>query len=359
VAVRRCAAIVAVLAAGCAHDAAEEVSAPVPVRCIAGQLGEVDDTLSLRGRLTLPPGGDLSVASQVAGRVVEVLAREGQRIAMGDAVARVEGGASRDALRQAEAAVDQARATEQNANTTLDRTKALVARGIAAKQELEDAVARAEAGRAGVSSANAAADLARRTLGRVEVRSSFAGVVTKIWRGPGAIVDGTAATPIVQLAASGGTEFVGETTTAELVSVVGGQLVTGTLLDGRAAFEGTVRVRALALDPTTGLGTVRIAVNPGDAGAPELPLGAFGRAVITLGRRKDVLLVPLAALRGAVADGSEVVVCKDGKASLRAVHVGWRGPQTIEVAGGLAPGELVAVDHVLGLEDGTAIVEAK
>ena len=350
--------LAAVVSVSCARDPPEEASPPVPVRCVAGKLGEVDDTLSLRGRLTLPPGGDLSVASQVAGRVVEVLAREGQRIAAGDPVARVEGGASRDALRQAEAAVDQARAAEQNANTTLDRTKALVARGIAARQELEDAVARAEAGRAGVSSANAAADLARRTLGRVEVRSSFAGVVTKIWRGAGAIVDGTAATPIVQLAASGGTEFVGETTTAELVSVVAGQPATGTL-DGRATFEGNVRVRALALDPTTGLGTVRIEVNPGDAGAPQLPLGAFGRAVITLRHRKDVLLVPVAALRGAVADGSEVVVCKDGKASLRAVHVGWRGPETVEVASGLVPGELVAVDHVLGLEDGTAIAEAK
>ena len=348
--------LLAAMAAACNRDAASDAAPAVVVHCSKPTTGSVDDTLALRGRIATPPGGDLSVASQVGGRIVEVVAHEGQHISSGDLVARVDGSASRDALRQAEAAVDQARAAEVNASATLDRTRALVGRGIAAKQELEDAVAREGSAKATVASAIAAADLAQRTLGRVEVRSSFAGVVTKIWRGPGAIVDGTAATPIVQLAASASVEFVADTTAAELGLVKEGQPVKGDVLEGQKPFAGSVRLRAMALDPLTGLGTVRIAVT---AGAEGLPLGAFGRAVITLGHRDGVLEVPVEAIRGAASDGTEIVVCKDGKASLRNVHVGWRGPSSVEVKDGLQPGEAVATDHVLGLEEGTPISEAR
>ncbi len=342
--------------AACHREADEPPSPPVPVRCAPTQTAPVDDTLSLRGRVATPPGGDLSVASQVQGRVVEVVAREGQHIARGDVVARIDDVPTRDALRQAEANLDQAKAAELNANTTLDRTRALVGRGIAAKQELEDAVARAEAAKANVAAGTAGVDLARRTLGRVEVRSSFEGVVTRVWRGPGALVDGTAATPIVQLAASGGTEFVAETTAEELVAVKEGQPVKGALLEGQATFEGVVRVRATALDPTTGLGSVRIAIQEAST---DLPLGAFGRAVVVTGHRDAVLQVPEEAVRGAVSDGTEVVVCNDGKAAVRVVHTGWRDGKHVEVTEGLDGGERVAIDHVLGLEDGTEIAEAK
>jgi hypothetical protein len=81
--------------------------------------------------------------------------------------------------------------------------------------------------------------------------------------------------------------------------------------------------------------------------------------VITLGHRDGVLTLPASALRGAVADGAEVAVCKDGKAALREVKVGWRGEDRFEVVEGVAAGERVAVDHVLGLEDDTPIAEAK
>src|SRR5262249_8024614 len=183
--------------------------------------------------------------------VVEIAVHEGQRVASGDRIASIDDAPSRDALRQAEAALAQARANEVNANAALDRAKALVERGIAARQELHDARAGAESARAGVASASAAVDLARRTLGRVLVRSSFDGVVTKVWRGRGALVDGTAATPIVQLAASAAVELVADATERELAAIQTGQTARVTLLASGEELEGTVRARASALDATT------------------------------------------------------------------------------------------------------------
>jgi HlyD family secretion protein len=342
--------------AACRHTAEEhEEPTPVQVHCVAVTRQTVDVVETLRGRVAAPPGGDLPVASQVPGRIVQVLVHEDDRVAPGAVVAEIDGSNSRDALRQADAAVVQARSAEANAGATLERIRQLVARGIAAKQELDDAVARADQAHAASNAVVATADLARRTLGRVEVRSSFEGVVVRVWRGAGALVDGTAATPIVELAASTLAEFDADATERQLVGLEPGQSARVTLATDGEPIAGTVRSRSTALDPATGLGFVRVAM---DHTGP-VTLGAFGAATIAMGRRDGVLVVPSSAMRGATADGAEVVVCKDGKADVRPAKVGWRDDERVEIHEGLSPGERVAVDHVLGLETGSPIVEVK
>jgi HlyD family secretion protein len=339
------------------RPSAEEREEPVAVEvhCAPVAAQSIEEAATLRGRVAAPPGGDLPVASQVPGRVVQVLVHEGDHVGTGAVVAQIDGSNSRDALKQADAAVVQAKSAEANAEATLQRIQQLVARGIAAKQDLDDAVARTDQSHAGVNAAIAAADLARRTLGRVEVRSSFEGVVTRVWRGAGALVDGTATTPIVQLAASALAEFDADATERQLVDIEPGQKVSITLATGGDPIPGSVRARSTALDPATGLGFVRIGIQ--DAG--PMTLGVFGTAKITVGERKGVLVVPSAAMRGAIEDGADVVVCKDGKADVREVKVGWRDDERVEITSGLAAGDRVALDHVLGLETDSPIVEAK
>jgi RND family efflux transporter MFP subunit len=241
-----------------------------------------------------------------------------------------------------------------NAAATLERTKALVARGIAAKQELEDATAKADAAREGVSAAQAASDLARTTLGRVQVRSGLAGIVTRVFRGPGALVDGTAATPVLQLASTSAAELVCDVTQRELLVLAEGQPAKGALAGANGPpIEGAVRARPRALDGATGLGAVRIALT--SQGADALPVGAFARVVVSTGAREAPIVIPAAAMRGAIADGAEVAVCAGDKASLKTVKVGWRDDARVEITSGLGAGDAVAIDHVLALEDGTAI----
>ncbi|HEY8075352.1 MAG TPA: hypothetical protein VIF62_14610, partial [Labilithrix sp.] len=80
-------ALVLVLGAmGCkrnAADAEHEGRTPVEVHCVKPVHQAVEETASLRGRIEPPPGGDLSVASQVAGRVVIVSVKEGDRVGAG------------------------------------------------------------------------------------------------------------------------------------------------------------------------------------------------------------------------------------------------------------------------------------
>jgi RND family efflux transporter MFP subunit len=315
----------------------------------------IDESVELRGHLEPPPGGDLPLASQVAGRIIEVLVHEGQSVLAGQVVASVDDLASRDALRQSEASLAQASANQLNSTATLERTRALVGRGIAARQELDDATAKAETDKQLVAAARAALDLARHTLGRVQVRSAFGGVVTKLWRGAGAIVDGTAATPIAQVAAAAGAEFVADATERDLLRISVGRTATVILGADAAPLNGTIRTLSSSLDAATGLGTVRIALSDIPA---TLVMGAHGRATITTRHRDAVLTVPTEALRGAVSDGAEVVVCVEKIAKIRSIEVGYRDEHRLEIVSGLAENERVAIDHVLGLDDGTELREA-
>jgi membrane fusion protein, multidrug efflux system len=343
----------ALAACGSKAPARLEGTERVQVHCEATQTQTVEDTVPLRGRIQPPPGGDLPIASQVPGRIAQILVREGQAIKEGDVVATVDDANSRDAFRQADAALDQARASETTAQATLARTQALVTRGIAPRQELDDAMGKASEAKAAAVAASATADLARRALGRVAIRSSLAGTVLKIWRGPGALVDGTAATPVAELAATGAVEFVAAATAPVLARVMEGDALHGTL--GRGSdFEGAVIVRGRAVDPATGLGSLRAAVS---GLGPDVLMGSYARANVVVDHRAGVRTLPTTALRGAVLDGAEVAVCKEARVEIRKVCVGWRDDARFEVCDGIGPGEKVAVDHVLGLEDGTAIAE--
>ena len=343
---------VAVLAlAACArHEGAGEQDAPLVVRCVASTPASITDTVLLRGRIAVPPGGDLGVASQVPGRLVEVVVHEGQKLATGDVIATVDDSPARAALLEADASLAQARSNQTNAQSTLDRTKVLVANGIGSQQQLEDATAREAAASATVAAAKATLDMARRTFGRVQVRASFPGVVTHVWRGGGALVDGTSATPIVQIAQTGGLELQADATQRDLGRIETGQVVHGQV--EQTTFEGTVLLRGVAVDPATGLATVRVAIL---SQSGTLPLGAFGTITVEVAKRDGVPTLPTAAIRGAFADGPHVAVCGHGVAEVRAVQIGYRDADRVEVLSGLAPGERVAIDHVLGLDEGTKI----
>src|SRR5262249_3164097 len=160
-------------------------------------------------------------------------------------------------------------------------------------------------------------------------------------------------------------ELVADATERELSRVQEGQKAE-ILFSTGLRFAGTVVARARALDPATGLGTVRIRVETflghavedkkdddkdkkddehdkkdddkdkkDEAPAGPPPLGSFARATILVAKRDGALVLPASALRGAVADGAEIVLCKAPKVELRTVTVGYRDASRVEIAAGL------------------------
>jgi len=87
--------LLAVLLVGCGtpsapKEAAAEEPAPVAVQIASAQRRDVQDTLSVDGSLVLPEGATSKLAPTVAGKLVEVSVKEGDRVSAGQLLARVD-----------------------------------------------------------------------------------------------------------------------------------------------------------------------------------------------------------------------------------------------------------------------------
>ena len=180
-------------------------------------------------------------------------------------------------------------------------------------------------------------------------------MVLHVWKRAGESVDGTTATPVAEVADLTVLEVRAQVPPAVLVKLKEGATAQVRVLGVDAAITGAVSRVSPAVDPATLLGTVRVQL-PSAQTAP--PVGSAATALIAIGRHPG-LVVPKAALRRSAVGTDEVVVCADGVAKVRAVTVGHRGDSGVEITKGLAAGDQVVVDHVLGLDDGQALVTAK
>jgi RND family efflux transporter MFP subunit len=346
------------LLGGCRHPEPTEAPTTKVVRCAPVAAATLADVVELRGTVSPLPDKDAIIASQVAGRLTQVLVREGDRVAQGQPLARVDDGPLIDDAHAAEAVVAKARAELKNAQATQARVQRVFEHGIAARQEVEDATARAEAAAAAESESSAAMKRTQRQVERALVRSPLAGVVVHVLRRPGELVDGTAATSVVEVADPSRLELTTDATANDLVRARVGQTATITVaaLAG-ASWNGVVSAVSPAVERATGLGVVRIALDL--TGSARPPIGVLGTARLEVSARRATVVVPTAAVRTGPDAGVEVVLCgPDGHAHVRAIGRGVTAAATVE-APGLAVGESVAIEPVVGLVDGEAIESAK
>lgn len=339
---------------GCSHPETPPPR-PVAVRCAPVVQGALEDARWLRGTVVASPERQAVVAPQVAGRLVAVVVREGEAVARGAMLARVDDRPLREALAQARAQLAQAQATARLAETSLARVAHLHARGISARQQVEDAQARRAETAATVEAVRSAAALAARNLGLASVRSPLAGVVVRVLRQRGELVDGTPATSVVEVADPTSLELLASAAPADLVRLRAGQRaeVRFEALPG-TVFPASVRSVSPAVDPATGIGTARLGLT---ASGLRPPFGLFGTARVVVGTRERVSYVPPAALRTSASGRPEVAVCAGGKARLRTVEVGARGSAGVEILRGLTPGERVVVENLVGLADEASTTE--
>jgi RND family efflux transporter MFP subunit len=321
------------------------------------ETADVADSIELRGTVAPLPDRDAQIAPQVAGRIVQLLAREGDRVAAGQPVARVDDSILVDQANEAKAALEKARAERRNADATQARTERVFEHGIAARQEVDDATTRAATARAAENESEAAAKRARRQVERATVRSPIAGVVVRLLRRPGELVDGTPATPVIEVADPSRLELVSDATAPDLVRIAKGARaeVSVAALSGMR-WEGTVSSVSPAVDRTTGLGTIRVAIDLATGVRP--PIGTLGTARVIVGATRSAMVVPKTSLRSGVGTEAEIISCgADGFAHLKRVKRGTAIGDKVEVTS-LPAGELVATDPI-GIADGAPIEIAK
>jgi RND family efflux transporter MFP subunit len=116
--------------------------------------------------------------------------------------------------------------------------------------------------------------------------------------------------------------------------------------------KGRILLADRQVDPNTG--TIRIIAafpNPGNLLRP----GQYGRVRVETNMKKGALLLPQSAVAQSQGSYQVAVVGSDHKVSMRTVKPGETVGTMWVINEGLKPGELVAVDGVQQLKEGTAV----
>lgn len=310
--------------------------------------------------------------------VIELLAEEGDKVAQGQVLARLDRTtldvqkAQNDAqiaraealVAQANAQIAEADANLVQANNAFDRTKALRDTGNASIETFDQRAAAARSGQARANSARqalaiATADLALAKaqgrdiavrLGRTEIKAPGAGIVSRRTAKLGQTTSMMPQSePLFRIVADGAVELEAQVAEVELPGLKIGQKVAVTPAGAKDALAGTIRLIAPEVDKASRLGRVRVALD----GNPPVAIGTFARGVIETGRKKAVTL-PLSAItysRG----GASVQAVKDGKVSTKPVTLGLAGGGRAEIVTGLAEGETVVARAGTFVRDGDLV----
>ena len=178
---------------GCSNERRTEPVAPETVSnvsVIVAEKATIPDWLEAVG--TVQAARTSQISSQTMGNIVEIRAREGDRVQSGQVLAIIDDAQPRSAVDQATAALTAAEkevsAADSDlalAETTLKRYQQLYEKKSVSPQEFDEikaryqsAEARRDMARAGQAQANAALTQARTTLGYTQIRAPFSGVVT-------------------------------------------------------------------------------------------------------------------------------------------------------------------------------------
>jgi membrane fusion protein, multidrug efflux system len=287
---------------------------PTTVEAARPKVESVSETLSAVG--TLRADESVTIRPELAGRVEAVLFDEGQKVAKGAALFRLDA-----SLVQADVAEAQANAS--NSERELKRAQELASRKLIAPSDVDTKRAQAA-----VDGAKLASNRTR--LGKTEIRAPFAGTTGLRKVSPGEYVNiGDA---LVDLVALDTLKLDFSLPEVYLGRFAPGQKIALSV-DAQSSrrFDGEVYAVAPQVDLATRSVTLRARVPNADG---SLFPGQFAKVSLQIGSRENALLVPEQAL-WPQGEKQNVYIIKDGKAELVEVKTGLRKPGLVEITSGI------------------------
>jgi HlyD family secretion protein len=262
---------------------------------------------------TLSAISTVTVGSQISGQVLEVLADFNDEVKQGQVLARIDPKTYETQIEQgnaqianARASLNQALASQRNAQLDYDRKAELVQRQLVARSDvdlaraaLDQANAQVASARAQIQQQTAATQTTRVNLDRTVIRSPVNGVVLTRSIEPGQTVAASLQAPELFTIAEDLSQMKIELAVdeADIGQVKPGQGVSFTVdAFPDRQFRGEVQQVRLSATTTNNVVTYPVVVNVDNADGILLP-GLTVNAEIEVSRRDDVLKVSNAALR--------------------------------------------------------------
>ena len=325
-------------------SAVKKPAPPVPVTVAQATLRDMPIVLDFVGRGEAYES--VTLKSRVDGQVVDVPFAEGQRVAAGDVLIRLDPADYKARVAQAEAALARDQALLKKARADVARYQTLQREGFVSEEKVAETRANAEAMEATVQADRASLDLARLQLGYTTLRAPFAGIVGAKLVFPGATVKVNE----TELAVVNRVEplYVSFVVPEKHLPRVRAALARGKIKvevhvpgDAEHVFEGETRFIDNAVDSATG--TIRMKAELANRDG-HLASGQFLDVSLVLDTLRGAVVVPAEAVQQG-PNGSFVYVVKpDAGIEMRAVDIATTLKGNTVIARGLADGETVVTD---------------
>jgi membrane fusion protein (multidrug efflux system) len=324
-------------------------------------------------------GSDAAMDTEIIGQLdspqtVEVRARveafvdkipfaEGTEVKQGEMLFQLDKKPSQERLAAAKGLLAEAEAALNKYNTDVARLKPLAARRAIPQQDLDNALASVEVGKASVLSAQAHLESALLDLGYCDVRAPVSGLIGAAQVSVGELVGKgqptllatmseldpiwfyCAISEVQYLKAENEVRRTGKKIAELPVSLI---LADGSVHPAKGKFVFIDR----AVDSKTG--TLRVRAEFVNA-ARLLRPGMFGRIKVDLGVRPDSILIPERAVAELQGKNFVWVVDEENKATQRSVKVGESFNDRVMILEGLKSGERVIVEGLQKVREGSHV----
>lgn len=306
----------------------------VPVEVGVVERATVNEEVEALG--TLAADEAIIIASEIAGRVVALGFREGERVSKDQELVKLDTAILDAELKQAQADLSLAR-------DTYDRNRSLVQRGAGTQVALEQATAQ-------LASQEARVQLVQSKLAQATIKAPFTGVVGLRSVGVGDYI--SVGKPLVALTNIDPIKVDFRVPEIFMTQLKVGQPVQ---LKVDAVPDRPFLGQIFAIDPVVDVNgrAVRLRAKVPNADLVLKP-GLFARITIVVDKRDDALIVPETAV---VPDGigKMVFIVENGKAKRVPVELGKRLPGKVEVVSGLKAGMQIITAGQMRLREGSVV----
>jgi membrane fusion protein (multidrug efflux system) len=361
-----CALAFALALAGCGGKGASGPPRAPVVSFVTIQPRSVPLTSELSGRTVAYRIAE--IRPQVSGIILERLFEEGSDVAEGQVLYKIDPAVYQAAFDNAKAALARAEANLTAIRLRKDRLEKLLPTNAVSRQDYDDATAGLKQAEAAVESARAQLASARINLRYTDVTAPIGGRIGRSSVTEGAVVTAYQPVPLATIQQLDPIYLDVPQSTAEVMRLkrhladgrlnpdAGGRDNIRLIEEDGTEYErpGSLQFRDVSVDPTTGSVILRaLFANPDAVLLPDM----FVRCVVTEGVIPDAVMVPQQAVaRDSKGSPYAWIVDADGKARIRQLALDRAVADEWLVTSGLAAGDRVIVEGLQSLrQDGTPV----
>lgn len=326
---------------------------PREVRLTQVERGEIKSVIRVTGRVI--NDRTVTMTALVNGQIEGMLIQKGDHVKADQVLAYLDRRIADAELNKARAVLEREKKSLLEARARFSRLKNVKSSGGASQQAIDDAEAQMHVAEASLQVARAELDMARIQREKIEVRAPFAGVITEKTTEKGQWVE--AGTKLFTLVGDQGREIEIKVDAGDSGSIKLGQPVDLTC----DAFPGVswqekihwIAPSILQDETNEAVNTFAVRISLGEQ-APPLLLGQQVDTLVVIAQKPNTLRLPYASISG--EPGSyRVAVIRDGQVHYQPIQTGLEDDTHIEILGGLKSGDAVILPEGKRLEEGQAV----